>query len=164
MGKNYFSGCMSLDELKVRYMHYMQRYLPREGHRGKRRLAKAVEGQYEAQRYIRGFSNVRPEIRHDFIRFQSLVKDLIVMGLEVEMCGKWLFVTGPTGQHVTRLLELGFRFSPELRRWCYRPAGFEAPDLNGVSMEYIRKKFGNIQSGNGAPEAKINPRGRGDQR
>ena len=87
------------------------------------------------------------------------------MGLEIEMCGKWLFATGPTGLYAKDLTELGFRFSPALGRWCYRPVGFDVPDLKGMNMEYIRKTFGSDKQGvKSVPAAETNPQGRGSDK
>ena len=85
------------------------------------------------------------------------------MGLQIEMCGRMLFVTGPTGLYAKDLQELGFTFIPSLGRWCYRPIGFESPNLEGMTMDSIRETFGTdkhiVKS---TPAAITNPQGRGD--
>ena len=163
MEKIYLKDCDSLDDVKIKYKGYIERYLPRSGHRGNRRIARAVEKEYEYYRKLPSYEEVRSEIRLDFTNFQFLIKELIKMDLDIEMCGKWLFATGPTGLYAKDLLELGFRFSAAIGRWCYHPIGFDAPSLEGMNMEYIRKTFGSDKQGiNGVPAAKTNPQGRGE--
>ena len=165
MEKNYLKDCESLDEVKIKYKGYIECYLPRTGFKGKWYIADAVEREYESYQQMEGFEDVQDEIRLDFINFRFLIKELVKMGLEIEMCGKWLFATGPTGLYAKDLHELGFRFSAALGRWSYRPVGFDSPDLEGMNMEYIRKTFGSDKAGiNGVPIAKTNPQGRGNNR
>lgn len=163
MGKKYFDGCGSLDEIKMKYKGYIERYLPRKGYRGNKRLIRSIDREYRSIRTQETFSQVNSLIRLDYTNFQFLIRELVEMGLDIEMCGKWLFVTGPTGENENELLALGFRFSPSIGMWCYRPVGFDAPDIESLNIEYIRKTCGSdTQAMKGVPVAKTNPLGRGE--
>lgn len=163
MGKKYFVDCGSLDEIKIKYKSYVEKYLPRKEYRGNKRLIRSIDKEYRSIRTLDSFSKVNNLIKLDYTNFQFLIRELIEMGLDIEMCGKWLFVHGSAGENENELLALGFRFSPSIGTWCYRPFGFDVPDLESLNMEYIRRTFGSDkQALNGVPVAKTNPRGRGE--
>jgi hypothetical protein len=165
MERKYLKDCSSIDEVKMKYKGYVEKYLPRKGHRGNRRIFRAIEKEYESIRSWQDFSKVMSKISLEFTNFQFLIKELVYMGLEIEMCSNYLLVTGPTGMYEEDLTELGFQYSPVLGRWYYRPLIPEIPDIGNMNIIEVRDLYGSDkQSVNGVPVAKTNPQGRGDKK
>lgn len=73
----------------------------------------------------------------------TLLALLHLAGLEVELCGRWLWITGTTYQHRATLKALGCRWSGTKKAWYWH-----APDDGGaysrrqVDMATIRAKYG----------------------
>ena len=58
MKRKYLKDCSSINEVKLKYKGYVEKYLPRKGHRGNRRIFKAVEQEYESIRNWPDFGQV----------------------------------------------------------------------------------------------------------
>lgn len=73
----------------------------------------------------------------------TLLALLKLAGLEIELCGRWLWITGDTYQHRAALKALGCRWSGTKKAWYWH-----APDDGGahsrrrVDMATIRAKYG----------------------
>jgi curved DNA-binding protein CbpA len=75
--------------------------------------------------------------------FAQIIERLIHMeGLEIEICGSWLWVGGNTKEHKEGLKELGMRWASKKQRWYKAPKGWKRTSRRELSMEEIRGKFG----------------------
>lgn len=67
-------------------------------------------------------------------------------GLEIEICGNWIWITGDTRKHKGRLGRkeggLGCFYSKNKKAWYYRPAEYKSFGRSGASMDEIRAKYG----------------------
>ena len=138
----YFNECKSLDEVKAEYKRYVQRLLPREGHAGDPNELVHVENEYYEISQRPKAQEMDEEVREEYLAYPSLVKKLVVKGLNLEMCGSWLWVSGNTIEHKEELKELGLRYSPNKKMWYYRPKWYRSTNSTPVDMEFIRKKWG----------------------
>jgi hypothetical protein len=62
------------------------------------------------------------------------------MGLEVELCGLWVWVSGDTKSHKEELKAAGFKWSPNKSAWYY--PGVPSFNRTPRSMEDIRSMYG----------------------
>lgn len=75
-------------------------------------------------------------------QFKEIIEKLIRMiGIKIEICGSWVWVSGSTYEYRKELGEIGFRFSKTKRAWYY------ASDLSSKrrgkhSMNQIRAMYG----------------------
>ena len=63
-------------------------------------------------------------------------------GLEIEVCGAWVWVTGNTYEHKATLKEHGFRFAPKKKAWHYRPENWKSASRGNTTLDEIREKYG----------------------
>lgn len=64
-------------------------------------------------------------------------------GLEIEIAGAWIWVSGYTRQYKDVLKAAGFLWAPQKKQWYFRPKGFKAYFARGkASMGEIRAKYG----------------------
>ena len=117
----YFNQCKSLDEVKAEYKRYVQRLLPREGNAGDPSELVHVENEYHEISQRPKFQDLTEEVKEEYLGYPNKVKILIRLGLDLEMCGSWLWVSGNTIDHKEQLKELGLRYSPNKKMWYYRP-------------------------------------------
>lgn len=76
-------------------------------------------------------------------RFMDIIEQLVHMdGLEIEICGSFLWIGGDTKPHKDELKAMGFRWASKKRRWFLAPQGWRKKGRRELSMEEIRGSFG----------------------
>lgn len=75
--------------------------------------------------------------------FADIIEQLIHMqGLEIEICGSWLWVGGNTKEHRDGLKGMGMRWASKKRRWYKAPKDWRRKNHRELSMDEIRDRFG----------------------
>jgi hypothetical protein len=75
--------------------------------------------------------------------FVDIIEQLIHMeGLEVEICGSFLWVGGSTKEHKDELKSIGFRWASKKKRWFLAPQGWRKKGRRELSMSEIRSSYG----------------------
>ena len=69
---------------------------------------------------------------------------IIDLGLTIEICGSWVWVSGDTRPHKDILKSAGFRWAPKKAMWHYRPAEWKSHSRGKYSMDEIREKHGSV--------------------
>lgn len=65
-------------------------------------------------------------------------------GLEIELCGTWIYVRGETYPYRKELKALGLRFNPHKGCWIIHFDDYYQYHKKPVSMSYIRDKYGSV--------------------
>ncbi len=71
---------------------------------------------------------------------QAIEKIVILEGIEIEVCGLWVWVSGDTRPVKEQLKAAGYRFAGDKKKWYY--AGVPAGGFRPMSMEEIRFRYG----------------------
>ena len=112
----YFINCKTLDELKKAYKAAAMKYHPDMG--GDTATMQAINAEYEARFEVlkrsqntqaaedtTGRTKATTESADDFIR---IIDQLLKLdGLEIELCGRWLWIGGETRKHKEALKAAG---------------------------------------------------------
>lgn len=76
-------------------------------------------------------------------RFKDIIEQLIHMeGLEIEICGSFLWVGGNTKPNKDELKGMGFRWASKKRRWFLAPQGWRKKGRRELTMGEIRDSYG----------------------
>ena len=76
-----------------------------------------------------------------------------IAGLEIEICGAWVWVGGDTKPAKEALKAAGYRWGGAKRRWYFRPAGYKSRGRGKWSMDDIRDFHGSQHvPGRAAPQ------------
>lgn len=79
-------------------------------------------------------------------QINAALNAIINLGLEIEVCGAWVWVTGDTKAHKDILKAAGFFWSPKKLAWYYRPEEYKSRQGRGAfSLDQIREKYGSKQ-------------------
>ena len=148
----YFESCKTLDELKKAYKALAMKHHPDVG--GDTATMQQINAAYEArfeelkrQQNTRaaedasGQAKATSESAADFI---AIINALLHLdGLEIELCGRWLWIGGDTRKHKEALKAAGCRWSStkKLWSWHHEEAGRQWRRGN-TSMAEIRRKYG----------------------
>ena len=63
-------------------------------------------------------------------------------GLDIEICGAWVWVTGNTKENKEVLKAAGFKWGKVKKAWYYRPAEWKSKNRKPWSMDQIRDAYG----------------------
>lgn len=146
--KRYFAECRTLNELKAAYKRLAMLHHPDRG--GDLRTMQAINAEYDAmfERLKRAEAdgdepqaNRTAEVAEDF---RKVVDALLKLdGIEIELCGSWLWISGDTFAVKDQLKAAGCRWQRQKRKWFWHPP--EARTGYGkrpATMGYIRAKYG----------------------
>lgn len=141
----YFEGLHTEQEIKNKWRELCKRHHPDLG--GDPEIMKQVNAQYEAR--------LRDCYRHEYTDEQTeekinIDKDIAekaaeIIGLEgliVELCGRWLWVTGNTYQHRLILKCKQFKFASKKVAWFWHREGDTPRRHKEYSLDDIRAKHG----------------------
>ncbi len=63
-------------------------------------------------------------------------------GLNVEVCGSWVWVSGNTKPHKDFIKTAGYKWASKKKMWYYRPADYKSSGRGKFTMDEIRDKHG----------------------
>ncbi|KZK92535.1 MULTISPECIES: J domain-containing protein [unclassified Pseudovibrio] len=66
-------------------------------------------------------------------------------GLEIEICGSWIWVSGDTYPHRVALDQANFKYARKKKKWNFRPAGWKSRSRGQYSMDQIRERHGSVR-------------------
>lgn len=147
----FFDSCQNLNELKAEYKKLAMKHHPDMG--GDVRTMQAINAEYDKTfavlKELQNMEAEQPESRTKPTtetpeEFRSVVDALFrIEGIEVELCGSWLWVSGDTYQNREALKACGCLWSRSKKRWYWRHAEDDCKWSRGkTSMSEIRHKYG----------------------
>ena len=152
MKKNYFEGCRNLEELRSEYKKLLKQLHPDNG--GSAEECARLNAEYkeafsriEKNSFFTDFEDEKEAARKydaatdEAIR-ATLQKIIILEGLEIEICGCWIWVKGNTYQHRETLKAAGFNWSKSKKSWYWKPYETEGKKRGSLSEEQRRIKYG----------------------
>jgi len=143
MQTKYFSGCKSLDEVKIRYKQLALKHHPDRG--GVTSIMQAINLEYESikENPFFHFKREKDEVKQDYIQFPEIINQIIgLKGVVIELCGNWLWLSGATYRYKKELKEIGFIYAGQKKQWYFRHMDYKSANRAPRTMEYIRRKYG----------------------
>lgn len=103
-----------------------------------------VEGEYQSllKRFMSSVNNQKKNGK-EFTQ-EEILEKLAHLNLDVEVCGKWVWVHGNTRPHRDFLKKLNMRFSPGKKCWYHRPDKYRSLNTEPLDMDDIRSKYGSV--------------------
>ena len=80
------------------------------------------------------------ETPQEFIHIINVLIGL--MGVEVEICGSWIWVSGNTKAHKETLKELGFKWAHKKQAWYFHSEPYRKRSRRELTFDEIRDMFG----------------------
>ena len=145
---SYFAECRTLNELKAAYKRLAMLHHPDRG--GDLRTMQAINAEYDSmfERLKRQQTTgdepeaqQTAEVAEDFRKVVDALMHLD--GIEIELCGSWLWIGGDTFPVKDELKAAGCRWQRKKQKWYWHPpearTGYRKKP---ASMGYIRAKYG----------------------
>ena len=120
----YFNNCNTLDELKAEYRRLVKKYHPDCG--GDDETMKQINDEHDRRfETLKANHNKTADEYHQTTEtaeeFRQIIIELMKLdGLDIELCGSWLWIGGNTKEHKDRLKALGCRWSNNKKLWYWR--------------------------------------------
>jgi len=78
---------------------------------------------------------------------EIILKIINLEGIEIEICGSWIWVSGNTKPHKDILKASGFMWRSKKCMWSWNPPEAKTFNKKAMSMEHIREKYGSEKIG-----------------
>lgn len=120
----FFTSCKSLEELKAEYRRLVKIHHPDHG--GDLETMKQVNNDYSAAfEKLKAQHNETHDAEHQTTEtpeeFIEIIDKLLnLSGLDIELCGSWLWIGGNTREHKDALKAAGCRWSNNKKLWYWR--------------------------------------------
>jgi hypothetical protein len=116
-------------------------------------MMKIVNGAYDVLKDFAGKVELKEDEQAPDPTYPDAVNEALnavfgLDGLEIEICGIWVWVGGNTFPHKDVLKASGFMFAGKKKRWYFRPAEWKSASRGKLSMDEIRFKFGSSRPAN----------------
>lgn len=145
----YFASCKTLDDLKKVYRQLAMKHHPDRG--GDEETMKAINNEYEkAFELLKHQQNTAAEDKYktteDASEFISIINALLKLdGLQIDLCGRWLWIGGNTRAHKEELKAAGCRWSSQKKLWSWHHAEDGSRYYKGKrTMSEIYQKYGRM--------------------
>ena len=77
-------------------------------------------------------------------QFRAIIEQLIVLdGIEIEVIGSWLWLTGNTYAHKDIIKSLGFKWSKSKKAWYFHSEPYRKTSRKTFTMSELRDLYGN---------------------
>lgn len=142
----YFASCTTLDELKKEYRRLAMMNHPDRG--GNLEIMQQINAEHDkAFEILKKKVNAKAEAGQETTEtpeeFREIIEKLIRMvGIDVELCGSWLWISGDTYSNREALRDAGCRWAKSKKMWYWRHEGDAHRRGGKLSIEAIREKYG----------------------
>lgn len=142
----YFKDCQNINEIKSLYRQLAKQNHPDKG--GDLATMQEINNQYANAIKNAAFKNfTSSEERESEIlnaeQYQDAINAIINLeGINIEICGGWIWVNGETYSHRAIFKANNFYFASKKVAWYFRSAQFKTSNRKTLSMEGIRTKYG----------------------
>ena len=141
------SGEITPEDVKRAYRQAAMTYHPDRNPAGAE-MMKVINAAYDVLRDYTG--EIDPETETDGTSYPEALNDALnaiiaLDGLEIEVCGAWVWVGGNTRTHRQPLKAAGFFYASKKQRWYFRPENWRSSSRGQYSMDDIRDKYGSAR-------------------
>lgn len=145
----YFNGCNSIEELKKDYRKLAMENHPDKG--GDAEVMARINAEYDVMfnrlKDAHNATNAN-KVNETPEEFRHIVDILSGMeGLDIELCGSWLWIGGNTMANKEGLKAAGCRWSASKKLWYWKPNGHVFSGFGHSTMKEIRSRYGSVLIG-----------------
>lgn len=149
MSKKYFTNCATIEELKKEYKKLAMQFHP-DRPNGNTTIMQDINNEYEYMFNILKDKHTKTnkqqeqtestETASDFV---DIISQLIYCeGLEIEIAGTWIWLSGNTYQYKDIIKALGFMWASNKKMWYLKPENHTSRRHKTWDMDKIRNTYG----------------------
>ncbi len=155
---NYFENVDCVEELKKQFLAKCKELHPDNG--GNEEAFKAMSNEYEV--LFKKYKNIHRNVQENATKttytssketlekageFMNIVIQLMgLKGIEIELCGRWLWISGDTKAHKDILKSMGCKWANNKKMWSWHfPEDTTRRTRKTKDMNYIRNMYGSMK-------------------
>jgi len=159
--KFFTSSISTLEELRKQYKNLLKLHHPDNG--GTKEASQQINNEYNQLFNILKAGYVHTagtESRIDFTAEtdealrEALQKTIHLQGIEIEICGSWIWVSGNTYPVKAEIKATGYKWSKNKSMWYFHNGEYHRGGRKTYSMDNICMKYGSTAV-SGKPEAAL---------
>lgn len=159
----YFKNVESLEQLRKQYRDLLKKYHPDNG--GSEDITKAINAEYDklfkvlkdkhesksaddsgnANAKTSDYNQNMYDWENDKALREVLQKIINFDGIEIEIAGQWIWISGNTYSYKKELKELGFKWASQKKQWYFHTDTFRKKGHKTLSMDEIRNYYGSTK-------------------
>jgi hypothetical protein len=136
----------SFEEIKAAYRRASSKYHPDRNPAGLEMMKLVNAAWMSLQDYVAS-DEINVEMEEELNlgdEINAALNAIIHLGLTIEVCGTWIWVSGDTKPHKEVLKESGYRWAPKKLMWMWKPEGCKSKGRGKFSMDEIRSSHGSV--------------------
>jgi hypothetical protein len=146
----WFSSCKTAEQGKALYRELVRKFHPDNGYTGDElkeinvefkiwwKSHKDIHQNAEGKTYT-----AEHETTETAEEFMEIISNLSTLsGIEIEICGSWLWISGNTYPVRVQLSEFGCRWSRGKKKWYWTKTEYSGMKYKKPTMEEIRLRYG----------------------
>ncbi len=155
----YFENISTLEELRKQYKELLKLHHPDNGGNVSEmqkinaeydRMFKILKAQHENSSADNGTANTNSNyVKYDFAEDEKLremlSKVIRFTGIDVELVGAWIWVSGNTYSCKKELKELGFKWANQKKMWYWKSEIYKKKSRKILNMDDIRNYYGSVK-------------------
>ena len=152
----YFNNTNTLEELRKQYKELLKQHHPDNGgnvsdmqeiNSEYDRLFKILKNQHESNKANSNntnadYNNMKYDFAEDEKLREMLNKIIHFKGIDIELVGAWIWVSGNTYSCKKELKELCFKWASQKKMWYWHSEAFRKKSCKTLSMDDIRSYYG----------------------
>lgn len=142
----------TLDKLRKQYRDLLKVYHP-DNVGGSTEATQEINAEYdtlfallkdkhESQKTSETSTDMKYDFAEDEMLREMLSKVICFIGIQIEIIGAWIWISGNTYQHRKELSKLGFKFAGQKKCWYWHSEAFRKKSRKTLSMADIRNYYG----------------------
>lgn len=143
----YFKGVKSIEELKKEYRKLCFKNHPDKG--GTTEIMQLINNEYDDlfEQLKNGYNNNLKEGQRPFTEMANeyreiLIKIIYLEGVEIELCGTWLWLSGETRRYKDEIKAAGFKWAKRKSMWYWHSGDYTPRSRGKWSIDEIRATHG----------------------
>ena len=158
----YFENVSTLEVLRKQYKELLKLHHPDNG--GNLEVMQEINAEYDKlfkilkdqhengntdQNHAKSnYNNMKYDFAEDEKLREMLNKIIHFKGIDIELVGAWIWVSGNTYAHKKELKELSFKWASQKKMWYWHSEVFRKKSRKTLSMDDIRNYYGstNVRS------------------
>ena len=150
MSSKWFTA-RTIEELRRQYKELLKQHHPDNG--GRVKDMQSINAEYDRLASILSRSDGTDEYSatdEENAAYRAVMERIAGINADIEVIGSWIWVTKGGYEYRSLLKEIGFRYAPKKKCWCWHHGEYSRRHKREIPLDEIRAKYGtqNVGWGN----------------